>query len=108
MTENILHVMHTVLLVIGGIFRVTHLGNPAIYGSFESVHRTADVGSSMDTFLCGIKLRTLAVLWTLFGCQSKVSIKLLDLGNVCSSMETFKTAIYGRISQVGWVGNYQT
>ena len=27
-----------------------HLGNPAIYGSFESVHRTAEVGSSMDIF----------------------------------------------------------
>ena len=30
-----------------------HMGNPAIYGSFESVHRTADIGSSIDTFLCG-------------------------------------------------------
>ena len=38
---------------VGKISFAGHLGNPAIYGSFESVHRTADVGSSMDTFLCG-------------------------------------------------------
>ena len=32
------------------------------------VHRTADLGLSMDTFPTGFtKLRTLAVLWTLFG-----------------------------------------
>jgi hypothetical protein len=40
----------------------------------------------MDTFPPGenpitIKLRTLAVLWTLFGCLEKVSIELLDLSS---------------------------
>ena len=31
---------------------------------FQSVHKTADLGSFMDTFLVWIELRTSAVLWT--------------------------------------------
>ena len=51
-------------------------GPRPLYGHFSyRVHITADLGSFVDTFRRSVtKLRTSAVLWTLFGPHTKVSI----------------------------------
>ena len=50
---------------------------------FQSVHKTADLGSFMDTFLVWIELRTSAVLWT-----DPITADL------SSSMDTFRSLIF--------------
>ena len=73
---------------------LSNFGNPVIYGSFESVYRTADIGSSMgtfvdrttdlrsfmDTFSMIKNCRTLAVLGTLFQHSRPKPQKLQTLG----------------------------
>ena len=82
----------------------------------KSVHRTATVCSSIHTFFRGSKLLTVAVLWTLattpksvhktatvisFDPRKKV---LIELQTVAVLWTLFKTAIYGRCSQVfSWI-----